>query len=78
MASETRFVLLFQEKESPYDTRAKFIEQDVAMCGEDKFLKAMQIAKEQYEKNGLSKWDSPYTDIESLTLDQLSSKINYI
>lgn len=77
LKSETRFVFLMQEKEAPYDTRGKAVAECVASCGNDKFRRGLEIAKEQFEKNGFNRWASPYNDIEDLYIEQLSQSINY-
>lgn len=72
-----RFVFLLQETESPFISRAKAMTPGVVECGLDKFYRAIQIAKVNYEAHGTNKWPTGYEMVEDLHIEDLSQSINY-
>lgn len=79
MQKEEYFVFLFQAKKAPYITRGLPIAPDTASVGKEKFERGLSIYRECIELYGPDvPWPTGYDDFEDMTLDQLSSSINYV
>lgn len=71
------FGFLYHEKDGPYETRYRVLTPDLAEIGFHKFRRGLDIYVEAEKKWGRNRWGSSYPPVEPITLDQVSSSINY-
>lgn len=78
MKSITRFVFLMQSKQAPYMTRAQAVTEPIYSCGNDKFRKALFIARDHFDRFGTDPWPDGHDMVEDMQIENLSSSIHYI
>lgn len=78
MKSVTRFVFLMQSKQAPYMTRAQAVTEPIYNCGNDKFRKALIIARDHFDRFGTDPWPDGHDMVEDMQIENVSSSIHYI
>ena len=72
-----RFGFLYHEKDAPFETRYRILSPELAEIGLHKFRRGLEIYVNAENKWGKSRWGSSYPPVEPITIDQVSSSINY-
>lgn len=76
--TDENFILVFQDKNAPYATRAKRVPQDVLSLGQSKYREALNIYVRNFERYGTDIWPTGYEGVEELAIEELPQKIYYL